>query len=83
MAVCRCCSLDEAMGLLSLLQGNYNQAVGAYGNNRTNSRFGKTVGKRYNKAQNTLESVESSRCYYRLPAGHHRIKKNNLNDVAA
>src|SRR5690606_24342155 len=29
--------LDEAMGLLNLLQGNYNQAVGAYANKTTNN----------------------------------------------
>src|SRR5690554_1629709 len=52
--------LDSAMGLLSLLQGNYNQAVGAYGNVKSNNAgLAQLLVRDYNKAKQTLETVEN------------------------
>jgi tetratricopeptide (TPR) repeat protein len=77
-------SLDEAMGLLSLLQGNYNQAVGAYGNNRTNNAgLAQLLVRDYNKAKQTLESVEAPDATTAYLLAIIASRTNNFNDVAA
>ena len=46
--------LDEAMGLYNLLQGNYNQAVGAYGQSKSNNAgLAQLLVRDYNKAKQT------------------------------
>jgi tetratricopeptide (TPR) repeat protein len=76
-------SLDEAMGLLSLLQGNYNQAVGAYGNNRTNNAgLAQLLVRDYNKAKQTLESVEAPDATTAYLLAIIASRTNNFNDVA-
>ena len=49
--------LDEAMGIYSLLQGNYNQAVDAYSKHRFQQcRSGQSVGKRLQQGQANARS---------------------------
>ncbi len=77
-------SLDEAMGLLSLLQGNYNQAVGAYGNNKTNNAgLAQLLVRDYNKAKQTLESVDNPDATTAYLLAIIASRTNNFNDVAA
>lgn len=77
-------SLDEAMGLLSLQQGNYNQAVGAYGQNRTNNAgLAQLLVRDYNKAKQTLESVENPDATTAYLLAIIASRTNNFNDVAA
>ena len=77
-------SLDEAMGLLSLLQGNYNQAVGAYGNNKTNDAgLAQLLVRDYNKAKQTLESVDNPDATTAYLLAIIASRTNNFNDVAA
>lgn len=76
--------LDEAMGLLSLLQGNYNQAVGAYGNNTTNNAaLAQLLVRDYNKAKQTLEAVENPDATTAYLLAIIASRTNNFNDVAA
>lgn len=77
-------SLDEAMGLLSLLQGNYNQAVGAYGNNKTNNAgLAQLLVRDYNKAKQTLESVDNPDATTAYLLAIIASRTNYFNDVAA
>ena len=76
--------LDEAMGLLSLLQGNYNQAVDAYGNNKTNNAgLAQLLVRDYNKAKQTLEAVENPDATTAYLLAIIASRTNNFNDVAA
>ncbi|MCE5206493.1 MAG: tetratricopeptide repeat protein [Porphyromonadaceae bacterium] len=76
--------LDGAMGLLSLLQGNYNQAVGAYGQNRTNNAgLAQLLVRDYNKAKLTLESIENPDATTAYLLAIIASRTNNFNDVAA
>lgn len=51
-------SLNEAMGLLALKEGNYNQAVRAFGDaNTNNAALAHLLTNDYNKAKQTLENV--------------------------
>jgi tetratricopeptide (TPR) repeat protein len=76
--------LDEAMGLLSLLQGNYNQAVSAYGNNATNNAgLAQLLVRDYNKAKQTLEAVENPDATTAYLLAIIASRTNNFNEVAA
>jgi len=76
--------LDEAMGLLSLLQGNYNQAVGAYGNNTTNNAgLAQLLVRDYNKAKQTLEAVENPDATTAYLLAIIASRTNNFNEVTA
>lgn len=75
-------SLDEAMGLLNLLQGNYNQSVSAYGNNKTNNAaLAQLLVSDYNKAKQTLESVEKPDATTAYLLAVIASRTNNFNDV--
>ncbi|MBF6598472.1 MAG: tetratricopeptide repeat protein [Fermentimonas sp.] len=74
--------LGEAMGLLNLLQGNYNQAVGAYGNSYTNNAaLASILVSDYNKAKQTLESVEKPDATTAYLLAIIASRTNNFNDV--
>ncbi len=76
--------LDSAMGLLSLLQGNYNQAVGAYGNVKSNNAgLAQLLVRDYNKAKQTLETVENPDATTAYLLAVIASRTNNFNDVAA
>lgn len=76
-------SLDQAMGVLSLLQGNYNQAVGAYGNNQTNNAgLAQLLVRDYNKAKQTLEGVKNADATTAYLLAIIASRTNNFNDVA-
>ena len=76
-------SLDQAMGVLSLLQGNYNQAVGSYGNNQTNNAgLPQLLVRDYNKAKQTLEAVENPDATTAYLLAIIASRTNNFNDVA-
>ncbi len=76
--------LDSAMGLLSLLQGNYNQAVGAFGNVKSNNAgLAQLLVRDYNKAKQTLETVENPDAITAYLLAVIASRTNNFNDVAA
>ncbi len=76
--------LDEAMGLLNLLQGNYNQSVGAYGNNiSNNAALAHLLVSDYNKAKQTLEAIENPDATTAYLLAVIASRTNNFNDVAA
>ncbi len=75
--------LDEAMGLINLLQGNYNQAVGAYGNNQTNNAgLAQLLVRDYNKAKQILESVENPNSTTAYLLAIIASLTNNFNEVS-
>jgi len=75
--------LDEAMGLINLLQGNYNQAVGAYGNNQTNNAgLAQLLVRDYNKAKQILESVENPDATTAYLLAIIASRTNNFNEVS-
>ena len=52
--------LDGTMGLLQLLQGNYNQSVRSFGNNISNNAgLAQLLVRDYNKAKQTLEAIRT------------------------
>ncbi len=74
--------LDSAMGLLSLLQGNYNQAVNAYGNNVSNNAgLAHLLMRDYNKAKQTLDAVENPDAITAYLLAIIASRTNNFNDV--
>ena len=74
--------LDEAMGLLNLLQGNYNQSVSAYGNSYTNNAaLASILVSDYNKAKQTLENVEKPDATTAYLLAIIASRTNNFNDV--
>lgn len=76
-------SLDQAMGVLSLLQGNYNQAVGSYGNNQTNNAgLAQLLVRDYNKAKQTLEAVENPDATTAYLLAIIASRTNNFNEVS-
>lgn len=75
-------SLDEAMGILGLLQGNYNQAVGAYGNSVSNNAgLAHLLVRDYNKAKQTLEAVEQPDATTAYLLAIIASRTNNFNEV--
>lgn len=76
--------LDEAMGLLNLLQGNYNQAVGAYGQHKSNNAgLAQLLVRDYNKAKQTLEAVENPDAVTAYLLAVIASRTNNFNDVVS
>lgn len=76
--------LDEAMGLVNLLGGNYNQAVGAYGNSNTNNAaLASILVSDYNKAKQTLETVENPDATTAYLLAIIASRTNNFNDVVS
>lgn len=76
--------LDEAMGLLDLSQGNYNQAVSAYGQNKSNNAaLAQLLVKDYNKAKQTLEAINNPDATTAYLLAIIASRTNNFNDVAA
>jgi hypothetical protein len=76
--------LDEAIGLLNLLQGNYNQAVGAYGRYKSNNAgLAQLLAKDYNKAKQTLETVENPDSVTAYLLAIIASRTNNFNEVAS
>lgn len=76
--------LDSAMGLLNLLQGNYNQAVGAYGNsNSNNAGLAQLLVRDYNQAKLTLEAVENPDATTAYLLAVIASRTNNFNDVVS
>jgi len=72
----------EAMGLLNLKQGNYPQAVNAFGNAQTNNAaLAQLLTRDYNRARTTLEAVSTpdATTFYLLAIIAART--NNFNDV--
>ena len=56
--------LNEALGNLYVAQGQYDRAVNAFGDTKTNSAaLAQILAKDYNKAKNTLDSVENPDAY--------------------
>lgn len=76
--------LDEAMGVLNIIEGNYNQAVGAYANNKTNNAgLAQLLVRDYNKAKQTLEAVDAPDATTAYLLAIIASRTNNFNDVAA
>lgn len=76
--------LDEAVGVLNILEGNYNQAVGSYANNQTNNAgLAQLLVRDYNKAKQTLESVKNPDATTAYLLAIIAARTNNFNDVAA
>lgn len=57
-------ALNEALGNLYVAQGQYGRAVSAFGDTKTNSAaLAQILAKDYNKAKNTLASIEKPDAY--------------------
>ena len=57
-------SANEALGNLYIKQGQYDRAVNAFGDTKTNSAaLAQILAKDYNKAKNTLEAVKNPDAY--------------------
>ena len=74
--------LSSAQGFLAVLNGNYSQAVQAYGNTQSNNAaLAQILAKDYNKAQNTLDAVaipDATTSYLKAIVG---ARTNNLDAV--
>lgn len=56
--------LNEALGNLYVAQGQYEKAVGTFGDTKSNSAaLAQILAKDYNKAKNTLDNVENADAY--------------------
>ncbi|MDD3556615.1 MAG: tetratricopeptide repeat protein [Proteiniphilum sp.] len=76
--------LDEAMGVYSLLQGNYNQAADAYGNTVSNNAgLAHLLVRDYNKAKQTLEAVEQPDATTAYLLAIIASRTNNFNEVVS
>ncbi len=74
--------LESAMGLLSLLQGNYSQAVNAYGNSVSNNAgLAHLLMRDYNKAKQTLDAVENPDATTAYLLAIIASRTNNFNEV--
>lgn len=77
-------SLEEAMGVLNLLQGNYNQAVRAYGSNiSNNAALAHLLVRDYNKAKQTLEAMENPDATTAYLLAVIASRTNNFNEVVS
>ena len=75
-------SVNEILGLYHLMQGNYAQAVTAFGNTQTNNAaLAHLLTRDYNRARLTLEAIQApdATTYYLLAVIAART--NNFNDV--
>lgn len=76
--------LDEAMGIYSLLQGNYNQAVDAYSNTVSNNAgLANLLVRDYNKAKQTLEAVAQPDATTAYLLAIIASRTNNFNEVVS
>ncbi len=76
--------LDNAMGLLNLLQGNYNQAVGAFGNSVSNNAgLAQLLVRDYNKAKQTLEAINNPDAITAYLLAVIASRTNNFNEVVS
>jgi hypothetical protein len=76
--------LDQAMGLINLLQGKYNQAVSAYGNNSTNNAaLAQLLVRDYNSAKQTLEAIDTPDATTAYLLAIIASRTNNFNEVIA
>lgn len=76
-------NLEEAMGLVSLLEGNYNQAVSNFGDAKTNNAaLAHLLTRDYNKAKQTLENVANPDAVTAYLLAIIGARTNNFNDVA-
>ncbi|MDO5523767.1 MAG: hypothetical protein Q4G48_06955 [Bacteroidia bacterium] len=75
-------NLDAAMGLLYLMEGDYNQAVDAYGSTKSNNAaLAQILTRDYNAAENTLKDIQNpdALTYYLMAIVGSRT--NNFNNV--
>lgn len=75
-------NLESAMGLLNLMEGDYNQAVGAFGDTKSNNAaLAHILTKNYNAAENTLKDIKNPDAvtYYLMAILGSRT--NNFNNV--
>lgn len=76
--------LDEAMGLLHLMNGNYNQAVNAFGDTKSNNAaLAQLLTRDYNKAKQTLENVLTPDATTAYLLAVIASRTNNFNEVAS
>lgn len=76
--------LDEAMGLINLLQGNYNQAVSVYGKSNTNNAaLAQLLVKDYNSAKQTLEAIDNPDATTAYLLAIIASRTNNFNEVVS
>jgi Flp pilus assembly protein TadD len=75
---------NSASGLIAMLNGNYNQAVQAFGNTASNNAaLAQILAKDYNKAQNTLNAIDNpdaTTSYLKAIIG---ARTNNLDAVTS
>ncbi len=75
-------NLGEAMGLMNIMQGNYNQAVDAYGDTKSNNAaLAQLLTRDYNKARQTLLAVENPDATTAYLLAIIGSRTNNFNDV--
>lgn len=75
-------NLGEAMGLMNIMQGNYNQAVDAYGDTKSNNAaLAQLLVRDYNKARQTLLAVENPDATTAYLLAIIGSRTNNFNDV--
>jgi hypothetical protein len=75
-------NLEAAMGLLYLMEGDYNQAVDAFGDTKSNNAaLAQILTKNYNAADITLKAIKNpdALTYYLMAVIGSRT--NNFNDV--
>lgn len=75
-------NLDAAMGLLYLMEGDYNQAVDAFGDTKSNNAaLAQILTKNYNAADFTLKAIKTpdALTYYLMAIVGART--NNFSDV--
>ena len=76
--------LDEAMGVYSMVEGNYNQAADAYGNTVSNNAgLAHLLVRDYNKAKQTLEAVEQPDATTAYLLAIIASRTNNFNEVVS
>lgn len=75
-------NLGEAMGLMNIMQGNYNQAVDAYGDTKSNNAaLAQLLVRDYNKARQTLLAIENPDATTAYLLAIIGSRTNNFNDV--
>ena len=76
--------LSETMGNLYVAQGQYDRAVNAFGDAKTNSAaLAQILAKDYNKARNTLDAVERPDAYTDYLKAIVEARTNNLQMVTS
>jgi tetratricopeptide (TPR) repeat protein len=77
-------NLDQAMGLLYLKNGQYSQAVEAFGDVKTNNAaLAQLLTNNYNKASETLKAIENPDATTAYLMAVIAARTNNFNDVTA